>query len=443
MNNMKNLKLMVWMLCSFFLIQNAFAQKGKITSAQLSLEDGKVLDAKKEIDAALSDAEVQKMAKAWLTKGDVYTKLYETKLFYAQNPKCLFDAKEAYLKGFDLETNTKKQKDYGTPLKNLFSYLFNEGFDRFKGNRYDDAYTHFQSALEINNFLFNKGFVSSLDTNVIFATAMSGANLNKSAEILPLLEVLVKMDYDNPAIYESLAQIYEIKNKKEALSDIVANGLKKYPGNKNLQVYKLNATLDNPDVRQSIITFEKARINDPTNASILFNLGALYDRLHINDTAIINYLGAIDLKADYGDAYFNLGVMYFNDGVAKNKEMNAVDDKVDKTGEIYVALKAERDKLFAIALPYLEKAYSIDPKNLAYRSNLKKVYASMNMIEKARSIIDVSIGSTIEEVISILGNPKSTSITTTAEGTEKLYMYDNMTVNFDIHGKVNYINITK
>ncbi|MFN8238764.1 MAG: hypothetical protein U0T77_11395, partial [Chitinophagales bacterium] len=76
---MKNFKWIIGVLCAFFLMQNTFAQKGKITSAQLSLEDGKVLDAKKEIDAALSDAEVQKMAKAWMTKGDVYTKLYETK----------------------------------------------------------------------------------------------------------------------------------------------------------------------------------------------------------------------------------------------------------------------------------------------------------------------------------------------------------------------------
>lgn len=386
MNNMKNLKLMVWMLCSFFLIQNAFAQKGKITSAQLSLEDGKVLDAKKEIDAALSDAEVQKMAKAWLTKGDVYTKLYETKLFYAQNPKCLFDAKEAYLKGFDLETNTKKQKDYGTPLKNLFSYLFNEGFDRFKGNRYDDAYTHFQSALEINNFLFNKGFVSSLDTNVIFATAMSGANLNKSAEILPLLEVLVKMDYDNPAIYETLAQVYEIQKNKEALEGIVSKGLKKYPGNKNLQVYELNATLDQGDVQQSIEKFEKAALADPQNVSILFNIGVLYDKSKNPDKAIEAYQKAISIKPDYGDAYFNLGVLYFNQGVELNKKMNAVDEKEDRDGKKYEGFKKQRDEAFAKSLPFMEKAYSINPKSAEYKLNLKKVYASMNMLEKAKTL---------------------------------------------------------
>ena len=355
MNNMKNLKWIVWMLCSFFLMQNTFAQKGKITSAQLSLEDGKVLDAKKEIDAALSDAEVQKMAKAWLTKGDVYTKLYETKLFYAQNPKCLFDAKEAYLKGFDLETNTKKQKEYGTPLKNLFSYIFNEGFDRFKGNKYDDAYTHFQSALEINNFLFNKGFVSTLDTNVIFATAMSGANLNKSTEILPLLEVLVKMDYDNPAIYETIAQVYEIQKNKAALTDIVTKGLKKYPDNKNLRVYELNATLDQGDVQESIEKFEKAALADPQNVSILFNIGVLYDKSKNPEKAIEAYQKAIAIKPDYGDAYFNLGVLYFNQGVELNKKMNAVDEKEDRDGKKYEAFKKQRDDAFTKALPFMEK----------------------------------------------------------------------------------------
>jgi tetratricopeptide (TPR) repeat protein len=84
--------------------------------------------------------------------------------------------------------------------------------------------------------------------------------------------------------------------------------------------------------------------------------------------------------------YFNLGVMYFNAGVAKNKEMNAVDDAKDKDGKIYTGLKAERDELFKKALPNLEKAYEIDPKNVDYKSNLKKVYASMNMLEKAKAL---------------------------------------------------------
>ena len=57
---MRNFKLMILMLGALFMIQNTYAQKGKITSAQLNLQDGKVMDAKKDIDAALLDSSIQK-----------------------------------------------------------------------------------------------------------------------------------------------------------------------------------------------------------------------------------------------------------------------------------------------------------------------------------------------------------------------------------------------
>ena len=194
------------------------------------------------------------------------------------------------------------------------------------------------------------------------------------------------MDFDNPVIYETLAQVYELQKNEEGLKSVVTKGLAKYPKNSNLQVYELNATLDGGDLKESISKFEKAFTNDPTNASLAFNLGVLYDKAQDPVKTKEFYDKAIAMKPDYGDAFFNLGVMYFNAGVAKNKEMNAVDDAKDKDGKIYAGLKAERDELFKKALPNLEKAYEIDPKNVDYKSNLKKVYASMNMLEKAKAL---------------------------------------------------------
>ncbi|HQD12598.1 MAG TPA: tetratricopeptide repeat protein [Chitinophagales bacterium] len=378
---MKHLKTLVVLVAAWLFVQPAFAQKGKITAAQLSLQDGKVMDAKKEIDAALQDAEVQKMVKAWSTKGDVYAQIYETKLFYAQNPNCLFEAKDAYMKAFELELNPKKQKDYSTPLSNVSGYLFNEGFDRFNNKKYDEAYKHFEASRKVNEFLLSKSLISSLDTNTIFATAMAGTNANKIDEIMPLLEQLVGMNYNNPAVYETLAQVYEMKNEKAKLAEVIKKGMAKYPGNKNLQIYELNATLDSDDFQASIDKFEKAAANDPKNSSILFNLGVLYDKAGNLDKAKEAYEKAIAIKPDYGDAHFNLGVMFFNKGVEINKKMNAEDDL-----KKYDALKKERDALFAIALPSLEKAYQTDPKNPDYKQNLKKVYASMNMLDKAKAL---------------------------------------------------------
>ncbi|MEZ5054612.1 MAG: tetratricopeptide repeat protein [Chitinophagales bacterium] len=367
-------------------MQNAIAQKGKIVDAQLSLQAGKIMEAKKSIDEALSDAEIQKRVDAWTTKGDVYKQIYEGKLFYAQNPNCLFDAKDAYLKAYELELNPKKQKKNFPSMEMLYSYLFNEGFERFNSKKYDDAFKHFKASQDIDAFLNEKQYKSVLDTNNIFAAGIAAANANDLDAALPYLKKLVDMNYNNAAVYETLAQIYDNKKQEADLKAIVVKGLAKYPDNKNLQIYELNATLDGGDLSESISKFESAVAKDPKNASIIFNLAVLYDKNKQTDKAKETYDKAIAIKPDYGDAYFNIGVMYFNEGVEINKSMNAIDDKDDPLGKKYNELKVKRDAVFQKALPYLEKAYEIDPNNIDYKSNLKKVYASMNMLEKAKAL---------------------------------------------------------
>ena len=53
--------------------------------------------------------------------------------------------------------------------------------------------------------------------------------------------------------------------------------------------------------------------------------------------------------------------------------MNVDDAKRQRRKDI-CRVKAERDALFQQALPNLEKAYQVDPKNKEYKTNLKKVY---------------------------------------------------------------------
>jgi tetratricopeptide (TPR) repeat protein len=382
--------LLSFLVANAFFVTPTFAGKGSLFNVKAYLDENKFVDAKKEVELVLQDTEDQKKPKAWAYKGDANKGIYETqisgaRILYAMHPNCLFDAKDAYLKAFELEPNAKKQKEYASPLNMVSSYLFSEGLERFNNKKYEEAYKHFEASRSANDFLFSKG-LSTLDTNAIYATAMAGINANKLVEATPLLEKLVAMDYNNAVIYESLADIYEKAKDTKALNDIVKKGLAKFPGNKNLQIVELNQTLDGGDLQESITKFEKAVQSEPKNAAMWFNLGVLYDKVKSYDKAKESYDKALDINPKYGDAAFNIGVMYFNQGVELNKQMNAIDDKEDKDGKKYAAKKAERDAVFTKALPYLEKAYAIDPKNEDYKSNLKKVYASMNMLEKAKAL---------------------------------------------------------
>jgi len=369
------------MLSAVFIIKNSYAQKGKITDAQLSLQDGKVMDAKKSIDAAFADTNALRMVSAWTTKAEVYKSIYESKIYYAQNPTCLFTSKDAYLKAYELETKPKKQKEIVTPLTNVNGYLFNEGFERFNNKKYDDAYKHFEASRVINEFLFSKGLAASLDTNAIFATAIAGSNSGESATIIPLFEKLVSMNYDNVAVYETLAQLYEKQNNKEALSKVVAKGLEKFPSSKNLLIYDLNSSIDGGDIQKSIDKLEKASANDPKNSSIILNLGLQYEKANNVDKAKECYEKAISINPNLSEAYFNLGVMYIKGDAELVKKLNAEDDM-----KKYEALKKQRDEIFQKALPNFEKAYALDPKNADYKQTLKKIYASMNLLDKAAAL---------------------------------------------------------
>ncbi|HNF48421.1 MAG TPA: tetratricopeptide repeat protein [Chitinophagales bacterium] len=379
---MKSIKSML-LLCVLAVALNGYAQKGKVNSAEISLSEGKVLDAKKDIDAALTDAETQNSVKAWRVKGDVYKDIYETKLYYPQNPNCLFDAKDAYIKALGLETNPKKQKDYSTPLSALEGYLFNEGLSRYKQNNNEDAFRHFSTAYSINELLLSKGLQKSIDTSALFAAAVSGASAKKYTEVTPMLEKLVSMNYNEPSVYESLAQIYEETKNTEALAEVVKKGLDKFPDNKNLKVLELNQALSSNDLSAQIQKFEDAVKKEPKNTSYMFNLAVIYDKAGQVDKAKATYEQIIAADTKFGDAYYNLGIMTFNEGIELNKKMNALDDKeVDK----YNALKKQRDEIFQKALPYLEKAYQIDTKNPDYKQSLRKVYAAMNMLDKAKAL---------------------------------------------------------
>ncbi len=63
-------------------------------------------------------------------KGDANKGIYETRIFYASNPSCLFDAKDAYVKAFELEKMFDKQMrtlSGGTTQKvsAVLAFLFN------------------------------------------------------------------------------------------------------------------------------------------------------------------------------------------------------------------------------------------------------------------------------------------------------------------------------
>ena len=138
-----------------------------------------------------------------------------------------------------------------------------------------------------------------------------------------------------------------------------------------------------------------AKEKEPKNVSVLYAIGVTYDLLK-NDTklsaeerskyfdaAIQAYKETIDVDPNYFDALFNLGAIYFNKGGEVINEANKL--PINETAK-YDKMLADGNNYLNLALPYLEKCETIQPKDKNTLVSLKEIYARLSMKQKLDAV---------------------------------------------------------
>ena len=121
---------------------------------------------------------------------------------------------------------------------------------------------------------------------------------------------------------------------------------------------------------------------DPEKEVLYYNRGVLYQGKKDYVKATEDFKKAISIKEDYFDAVYNLGGMIFNQGA----DMINAANNIKNDAEYQKAKKKGEDKIKE-ALPYMEKAYELDPKTdlgttKGLLSTLKQLYVRVNNTEK-------------------------------------------------------------
>jgi len=158
--------------------------------------------------------------------------------------------------------------------------------------------------------------------------------------------------------------------------------------------------LDDVDYKIAIIDFDKfieyyALVDSsPANIQqrkIEFNLAiaSVYTKIFESDKqnkleflslAKSTYAKVLDVEPNNISANYNMGILYYNQAV---NLINQSDYDLD-----IVALSDIQDnsiKLFKESLPFMEKAYSLDPKRRETLLGLSGIYFSLNEFEKSNS----------------------------------------------------------
>ena len=113
-------------------------------------------------------------------------------------------------------------------------------------------------------------------------------------------------------------------------------------------------------------TYNKIASIDTTNASTYF------------DKSIEYYQKVIDLDSNNFSANYNLGIIYYNQGVEIVKKMDYGLDLIELTN-----LQDQLFNIFRTSLPFMKKAYDLNPQRRETLIGLEGIYFSMNDVEKS------------------------------------------------------------
>ena len=361
-------------------MQFAFAQNGAVTNAILYQKNGTLDKAKTEIDKAVVHEKTANSAKAWFTKGEVYSSLIGHPIYnnLAENPAK--EAAEAYDKAIALdkpngEFAKQAQERKKTVTEALYVNALNEGVKFNQEQKYKEALQAFTQAQQYN----------PQDTTAYQYAAIMAEQAENYAAAKENYRKLIGINHTKPSVYNRLFYISSQidKNDAEALK-VLEEGLKANPNNKDLMLAELDMYVKAGKGQEAIAKLEKAIEVDPNNVSLYLVLGQVQEQSKKIDQAQQNYEKALKLDPANGNANFNLGVLHFNKGYEVNKKLQAL--SAANYSKQAPKLEPEMKKHFNASLPYFDAALKANPNDVTIMNTIAKVYLALGRPKDAEAM---------------------------------------------------------
>ena len=302
----------------------------------------------------------------------------------------LSEAFTACTYGKSVDTKGNYTSEFNTFTTRISSHFENKAIADYNAKKYADALPSFEKAYEIN------GAKDTTSLSNCALVADRGAIYDK-AKLYYQKMIDNKQGFGNT--YSSLVNVYLMMKDTVGGMDMLKKGRGAYPNDINLVITETNYFLKTNNSKEALNNLNIALTAKPKDANLYLVRGNIYDNLanpkdaagkdmekpkDYNEKlklAESDYQKAIELKPDYFDAMYNLGVLYNNHGVALNKIADKITDNA-KYKEANDLATAE----FSKALPVLEKALEVNPKDRNTMYALKQIYARMQLLDKLKAM---------------------------------------------------------
>ena len=376
----KNIKVKTWiergeLLMDIYSIHLQYLRKGMtINEAKLFFQEPNEIKSIQEGPILTEEYVYDRIT--LIFKNGVLDNWVETNKIH-ENP--LPEAKEALEKALELDTEGRESEDLLADLNRLKLQFESEAVYCYNKDDYEGAYYNFKQILDINKLGIMGGVV---DTIIFYNTARVAKELGKNEDAIKYFEIVRGYNYPNPFIYVFLNNCYNAVGDTASGLEVLKDGFKKFPDNQNILIELINYYLMRGIADEALDYLAIAKEEDPENISFYFAEGTLFDKLNRFEDAKRSYEYCLELDSNYFNAYYNLGVLYYNNAVKMYEEANKLNE-IDE----YEQAKAFADDEVAKALPYIEKAHEIDPDDIETMKTLKTLYYRMKLDDKYDKII--------------------------------------------------------
>jgi tetratricopeptide (TPR) repeat protein len=413
----------VFIASAILISVNSFAQKDQIKAAEKALKNGNSAEAKTILQGAeslLPTANDADKAQYYFVKGNTLSDLATKNVEITKNQT---DAAKAFTELLAIEKTSGKDK-YSEQARLLIANLKAKLYDAaiLAGNKQD-----FSGSSKLLIAVYD---LDKTDQEKLYYAAVYAKNAKENETALKYFQDLKTLNYTGEGttffamnketkkeeFFESKAQreIYIKAGTHEKPRD------EKNPSKRGEILKEISTLLiDNNKIDEAKIALQEAKVANPDDVSLILTEADLYYKL--NDLVMYKKLigEALDKNPNNAGLYFNLGVVsrkanqfvdaekYFKkaieidpnytDAYLNLAELKMVNDEKyfnemdkltssEKDLKKFKLLKAERDKMFQETLPYLEKAYQLDPKNEAGTATLLSVYKALEMMDKVKEL---------------------------------------------------------
>ena len=363
---MKQLLLAIGILLS----ATAFGQK-EVVSAYNANKDGDFRAAATFIEQAILVEKAAIKEKTWRYRGEIYLNIAADTAVYAEFPDALVIAKDSYLKAMELDTKGRYETEIKTGLGRVQVQSSNNGISYYNQGAFDVAGNSFDLAAEVaRNF-------EMVDTMAVYNAALCYEKASMTDLAIARYYECAEIQYQVPNVFLFISTLYRNSGDNDSALETLQKARESYPREQSLIIEELNIYLTSGDFEKAKSNLQLAAEQDPTNEILWFSLGSVFDNLGNADEAMSAYLKAIEVKADYFDANYNLGALYFNQAV---EGINTANDMwkprmTSKEASAQKKLETEAKELFTTAKPYLEIAHEVNPEHVQTIRSLKDIYA--------------------------------------------------------------------